>query len=95
MNENTTVLTEEISEAELLMAADGEAVETIGAIEETTAATVERGEIGFTPENLTWALPIMGKGMLGIFIVTTIIVVTVNILDRATKIKFRKKDKES
>ncbi len=93
MNENSTVIKEELSEADLLMAVEGEAVETIGAIEETTVATVERGEIGFTPENLSWALPIMGKGMLGIFIVTSIIVATVVILDKASKLK--KKNKES
>ena len=92
MNENTSVIKEEIYEAELLAAADG-AVETIGAEEETTLETVERGEIGFTPENLSWSLPIMGKGMLGIFIVTSIIVATVVILDKASKLK--KKDKES
>lgn len=90
MNENTTFLTEEISEAELLMA-DG-AEKTTAVTEETT---VVDHSFKFTSENLSWALPIMGKGMLGIFIVTTIIVVTVNILDRATKIKFKKKDKES
>lgn len=92
MNENTSVIKEEIYEAELLAAADG-ALETIGAEEETTLETVERGEIGFTPENLSWSLPIMGKGMLGIFIVTSIIVGTVVILDKASKLK--KKDKES
>ena len=88
MNENLSVIKEEFSEAELLAA-----VETIGATEETTVATVERGEVGFTPENLSWSLPIMGKGMLGIFIVTSIIVATVVILDKASKLK--KKDKES
>ena len=88
MNENSTVIQEEISEAELLAA-----VEATGAEEETTAATVERGEIGFSPENLSWSLPIMGKGMLGIFIVTSIIVATVVVLDKASKLK--KKDKAS
>ena len=91
MNENTSVIKEEIYEAELLAAADG-AVETIGAEEETTVATVERGEIGFTPENLSWALPIMGKGMLGIFIVTSIIVATVVVLDKASKLGKKKKE---
>lgn len=83
MNENTTVLSEVITEAQFLMA---------DSAEETTA--VEHG-VEFTPENLSWSLPIMGKGMLGIFIVTAIIVATVVVLDRATKIKFKKKDKES
>ena len=88
MNENVSVIKEEFSEAELLAA-----VETIGATEETTVATVERGEVGFTPENLSWSLPIMGKGMLGIFIVTSIIVATVVILDKASKLKKDKKSK--
>ncbi len=93
MNENTTVLNEEITEAQLLMA-DGAEETTVA--EETTLESVERGEVGFTPENLSWSLPIMGKGMLGIFIVTTIIVATVVILDKTTKIKpGKKRDKES
>lgn len=70
-------------------------VETIGAIEtEETTVQVERGDIGFTPENLSWSLPIMGKGMLGIFIVTSIIVVSTVALNKFTAPRNKeKKDK--
>lgn len=61
----TTVAAAENAEA-LLMA------------EETTA--VESG-IGFTPENLAQTAPIMGKGMLGIFIVMGIIILCVTLLN--------------
>lgn len=47
-------------------------------------AVAEDNGIGFTPEGLEWSLPIMGKGMLGIFIVTTIIVTVTVVLNKAT-----------
>ena len=34
-----------------------------------------------TPENLTQTVPIMGKGMLGIFVVTAVVVTVVNALN--------------
>lgn len=70
-------------------------VETIGALEtEETTAMVERGDIRFAPENLQWSLPIMGKGMLGIFIVTSIIVCSTVVLNKLTAPrKKEKKDK--
>ncbi len=70
-------------------------VETIGAIEtEETTVQVERGDIRFAPENLQWSLPIMGKGMLGIFIVTAIIVGSTVVLNKFTAPRNKeKKDK--
>ncbi len=70
-------------------------VETIGAIEtEETTAQVARDDIRFAPENLQWSLPIMGKGMLGIFIVTSIIVGATVALNKLTAPRNReKKDK--
>ena len=67
--ENTTVATEVTT-----VILDEKSTEEVKAVAETTA--VEH-KIGFTPESLDWSLPIMGKGMLGIFIVTTIIVTVV------------------
>ena len=93
MNDNIMLISEEITEAQLLSAADATEV----AEEETSAVTEETTVVDhsfdFTPENLSWSLPIMGKGMLGIFIVTALIVVTVVVLDKVTKIG--KKDKKS
>ena len=50
----------------------------------TTATTVAEtaAGIGFTPENLAETAPIMGKGMLGIFIVMGIIILCVSALNR-------------
>lgn len=53
--------------------------ETTASVAETIA-TVESG-IGFTPENLAETAPIMGKGMLGIFIVMGIIIICVAFLN--------------
>ena len=61
---------------------------------ETTAAVAETaGGIGFTPENLAQTAPIMGKGMIGIFIVMGIIILTVAILNHATAPKKPKENK--
>lgn len=49
------------------------------AVAEATTA-VESG-IGFTPENLAQTAPIMGKGMIGIFIVMGIIILCVTLLN--------------
>ncbi len=80
------------TEAELLSG-----VETIGALEtEESTAQVERGDIRFAPENLEWSLPIMGKGMLGIFVVTSIIVGVTVILNKCTAPRNKeKKEKQS
>ena len=59
---------------------------------ETTAAAA--AGIGFTPENLLETAPIMGKGMLGIFIVMGIIIGCVSILNNASAPKKNKEKKQ-
>ncbi len=55
-------------------------------------ATSAAAGIGFTPENLAETAPIMGKGMLGIFIVMGIIILCVSGLNHlGTKPKKDKK----
>ncbi len=84
MNTESTTNVTELTSAELTT------------VEETTAVemtTVEHG-IGFTPEGLEFSLPIMGKGMLGIFIVTTIIVTVTVILNKATAPRKPKEKKD-
>lgn len=58
-------------------------METTAIIETTVAATeaAVKSGIGFTPENLAQTAPIMGKGMLGIFIVMGIIILCVTLLN--------------
>ena len=84
--ENTTVATEVTT-----VILDEKSTEEVTADAETTA--VEH-KIGFTPESLEWSLPIMGKGMLGIFIVTTIIVTVTVVLNKATAPRKKNKEKK-
>ena len=56
---------------------------------ESEAETAYKMNIGFYPETLLNTLPVMGMGMLGIFLVTCVIVLTVVILS-----KLGGKDKE-
>ena len=84
--ENTTVATEVTT-----LILDEKSTEEVTAVAETTA--VEH-KIGFTPESLEWSLPIMGKGMLGIFIVTTIIVTVTVVLNKATAPRKKNKEKK-
>lgn len=56
-------------------------LEVNAAVSETSAA-IEKG-IGFTPENLAQTAPIMGKGMLGIFIVMGIIILCISLLNNS------------
>ena len=37
----------------------------------------------FTPDVFVQTLPILGKGMVGIFIVTAVLVLTINLLNKA------------
>ncbi len=65
----------------------------------TTAANTEVStEVGFdfriSGENLMTSLPIMGKGMLGIFVVTAVIIVCVSLLNHFTS-PDRKKKKDN
>ena len=84
--ENTTVATEVTT-----VILDEKSTEEVTAVAETTA--VEH-KIGFTPESLEWSLPIMGKGMLGISIVTTIIVTVTVVLNKATAPRKKNKEKK-
>ena len=84
--ENTTVATEVTT-----VILDEKSTEEVTAVAETTA--VEH-KIGFTPESLDWSLPIMGKGMLGFFIVTTIIVTVTVVLNKATAPRKKNKEKK-
>ena len=57
--------------------------------EETTAPATQSVSFGFFPSTLSETLPIMGMGMLGIFLVTCVIILAVLILS-----KIGKKDEE-
>ncbi len=67
---------------------------------ETVLETIEVSETArdyWTPENLMGkegTVPIMGKGMLGIFIVTTIIVTVTVVLNKATAPRKKNKEKK-
>ena len=54
---------------------------------ETEAETEYKMNLGFYPETLLTTLPIMGMGMLGIFLVTCVIVLAVVILGKLGKEK--------
>ena len=56
---------------------------------ETEAETAYKMQFGFYPETLKETLPVMGMGMLGIFLVTCVIVLAVVVLS-----KMGGKDKE-
>ncbi|MBQ8407975.1 MAG: hypothetical protein IJY39_03845 [Clostridia bacterium] len=73
MTDTTNVLTTEMTE-EI-------ATETVEIVEVETYAT--EGNVNHMLETL----PMMGKGMLGIFLVTIIIIVSVAILNRTTSSK--------
>lgn len=59
---------------------------TTAIAEQTTAAAEQAMQYKFaiTPDNFVDALPIMGKGMLGIFIVMAIIILCVMLLNNLT-----------
>jgi hypothetical protein len=84
MQENNTTLYEVTTVEELIT----------GEVETTVGEEVSRGDVGFTPDSLSWSLPIMGKGMLGIFIVTSIIVTVTVILNKATAPRKKNKEKK-
>ncbi len=67
------------------------AVESTGVVTTSNTETIEETAAAASNwENFQKTLPIMGKGMLGIFIVTAVIILTVTILNKVTNIK--KKD---
>ena len=82
-SENINATVEEVTEAlestELTTLEASETLEAIGV--ETFPA--ENGPV----ENMAYTLPMMGKGMLGIFIVTVIIIISVVILNKVTNRK--------
>ncbi len=65
---------------------------TLNAAVETTAQAASEAafQFGIYPEKFLESLPIMGKGMLGIFIVTGVIVLVVGALNKMPE----KKDKK-
>lgn len=88
--ETTTIIETTASVAEevvLLLAED--------AMAETEAiAMVETTRDYWTPEGLMESAPIMGKGMLGIFIVMGIVIGCVSILNNASGPKKKKENKQ-
>ncbi len=78
----TTIAVEETVETELLTETETETVETVG----VETFPPENNQV----ENMVYTLPLMGKGMLGIFMVTVIIIASVAILNKVTSPK--KKD---
>ncbi len=54
---------------------------------ETEAETEYKMNFGFYPETLLTTLPVMGMGMLGIFLVTCVIVLAVVVLSKLGKEK--------
>ena len=54
---------------------------------ETEAETAYKMQFGFYPETLKETLPVMGMGMLGIFLVTCVIVLAVVVLSKLGKEK--------
>ena len=95
MAEETTTAPETSAEtaAEEVTAAPETAEETAEEITEpeseteTEAETEYKMSFGFYPETLLDTLPVMGMGMLGIFLVTCVIVLAVVILSKLGKEK--------
>lgn len=87
--ETTTIIetTASVAEEVVLLAED--------AMAETEAiAMVEATRDYWTPEGLMESAPIMGKGMLGIFIVMGIVIGCVSILNNASGPKKKKEKKQ-
>jgi len=78
---------ESTAESTVETVADTDAVTTL-ATEETvsepteTEAESDKGGLAFRPDTLKNTLPIMGMGMLGIFLVTGVIVLVIMVLNR-------------
>ena len=87
--ETTTIIetTAPVAEEIVLLAED--AVAEVEATE-----TVEATRDYWTPEGLKESAPIMGKGMLGIFIVMGIVIACVSILNNASGPKKNKEKKQ-
>ena len=77
MAEETTTAPETVEETVT------ESTETeVGDADSSEAETEYEMNIGFYPETLLTTLPVMGMGMLGIFLVTCVIVLAVVILSK-------------
>ena len=75
--EETTTAPETIEETA------AESTETeVGGIDSSEVETEYEMHVGFYPDTLLTTLPIMGMGMLGIFLVTCVIVLAVVILSK-------------
>ncbi len=84
--ETTVASVEDAAEVDAILLTEDSAA----TLAETTAMEYQ---FAVTPENLSQTAPIMGKGMIGIFIVMGIIILTVAILNRATAPKKPKENK--
>lgn len=60
----------------------------------TAAAQGDLGTLKFSLENFLSSLPIMGKGMLGIFLVTIVIILVVGALNKFTAPKAKNKEQK-
>lgn len=74
-------------EAAVVTVEDTIEIDAVLMMEEETVATIEEAttemeyQFAVTPENLAQTAPIMGKGMIGIFIVMGIIILCVSLLN--------------
>ena len=74
---------EETTAPETIEETAAESTETeVGGIDSSEVETEYEMHVGFYPETLLTTLPIMGMGMLGIFLVTCVIVLAVVILSK-------------
>ncbi len=65
-----------------------EDIATVGGVDTSEPEVEEEGPkttFGFFPETLAETLPIMGMGMLGIFLVTSVIILAVLVLSKVGK----------
>lgn len=60
----------------------------------TAAAEGGLGSLEISVENFLGSLPIMGKGMLGIFLVTIVIILVVGALNKVTAPKAKNKEQK-
>jgi hypothetical protein len=87
VEETTTAHVEETTPAPVTVEDTAPAEDESVTENETEAETEYKMNVGFYPETLLTTLPIMGMGMLGIFVVTCVIVLAVVILSKLGKEK--------
>ena len=83
----TEAATEEVTAAPETVEETAAPAETVEETESAETETEYKMNVGFYPETLMTTLPIMGMGMLGIFLVTCVIVLAVVILSKVGKEK--------